>query len=110
MSVLLPSPSTPEGLRALDLHLATRSYLCGGAEPTQEDAAAFDAVKGQGAAAVASDDLPHLARWHRNLSSYGAEGRRRMTPAVATLQRVQILFGQEVRGWRESEREKDASL
>ncbi|ODN00176.1 Elongation factor 1-beta [Orchesella cincta] len=58
--------SSPAGLKKLNEHLRTRSYVDGYA-PSQADTAAFNAIKG----APNANDLPYLARWYNHVKSFG---------------------------------------
>jgi len=58
--------SSPAGLKKLNEHLKSRSYIEGYA-PTQADTAAIDAIK----SAPSAKDLPHVARWYNHIKSFG---------------------------------------
>jgi len=58
--------SSPAGLKKLNEHLQSRSYIEGYA-PTLADTGAFDAIKGPPNA----KDLPHVARWYNHIKSFG---------------------------------------
>lgn len=58
--------SSPAGLKKLNEHLLSRSYVEGYA-PSSADTAAFDAIKG----APNAKDLPHVARWYSHIKSFG---------------------------------------
>jgi elongation factor 1-beta len=57
---------TPAGLKKLNDHLKTRSYV-DGYQPSQADTGAFDKVK----AAPSGKDLPYIARWYSHIKSFG---------------------------------------
>jgi len=58
--------ASPAGLKKLNEHLLSRSYIEGYA-PTSADTAAFDAIK----AAPNAKDLPHVSRWFNHIKSFG---------------------------------------
>jgi len=58
--------SSPAGLKKLNEHLKSRSYIEGYA-PTQADTGAFDAIK----SAPSAKDLAHVARWYNHIKSFG---------------------------------------
>ncbi|XP_037089211.1 elongation factor 1-beta-like [Pollicipes pollicipes] len=58
---------TTAALEKLNGYLADKSYIVG-YSPSQEDTAAFEAMKGAPPAG-----LPHLLRWYTQISSYGSE-------------------------------------
>jgi len=63
MAFSIQQVKTEAGLKALNEHLASRSFLNDGASATPEDleiAAAISAVK--------EEMFPHVARWHRHIS------------------------------------------
>ncbi len=77
--LVIPDPRTREGLCFLDSRLSARSFVRCAWGPTQDDAAIFAAVGGGSDQKMfPSKELPHLARWHRHLASYGQEGRRKL--------------------------------
>ena len=53
-------------LRKLDEHLSTRSYFDGGHKPSQADVAQLAATPDN----VSPEQFPHVARWHRHISSF----------------------------------------
>lgn len=62
-------------VKALDAHLATRSYVKGGPGPTAADAAQFDAINVS--AEKVPNDLPHLGRWCRHMAFFTPAARSR---------------------------------
>merc|ERR1712142_347679 len=58
--------NSASGLEALDRHLADKSYI-EGYVPTQADVVVFKALSGPPNATV------NALRWHRHISSFGAE-------------------------------------
>jgi len=59
--------STPTGLKALNEHLASRSYI-EGYVPSQADAALFATLSCEPA-----KEFAHSARWYRHIKSYSAQ-------------------------------------
>jgi len=57
----------PDGLKALNDHLADKSYI-EGFQPSQADVVVFQALSGR-----PTVDLTHVLRWYQHISSYGAE-------------------------------------
>jgi len=58
--------SSPAGLKKLNEHLKTRSYIEGYA-PSQADTAAFNAIK----SAPSANDIAYVARWYTHIKSFG---------------------------------------
>jgi leucyl-tRNA synthetase len=69
-----PAAATIKDMGKLNEHLATRSYVEGGGQPTAGDAAQIDAMP---ATALDADKFPHVARWHRHISAFSPAQRGR---------------------------------
>lgn len=61
-------------LKALNEHLATRSYADGGAGPTATDAKQLEQLP---KASIDPDQYPHVARWQKHIRSFAPEVRSR---------------------------------
>ena len=59
----------PENLDFLHNHLKHKSYIAGGAEPSQNDALLFLALGNR----EPNDTYKHLLRWYRHISSFGKD-------------------------------------
>jgi leucyl-tRNA synthetase len=65
-------PGTISDLKALNVHLSTRSYMEGGPKPSAADAAQLAAIP---SAVVSQEELPHVARWLKHIKSFAAAQR-----------------------------------
>jgi len=65
--------STIADINKLNDHLSTRSYVDGGYQPSQADAAQLAAVPNS----VSSEKFPHVARWYKHISSFTPAQRAR---------------------------------
>ncbi len=72
------SASSDCGLKELDAHLASRSYV-GGFTPSQADIAVFATVKG----CIDAKKFANAARWYCHISSFNAAQRSRFPGAAA---------------------------
>merc|ERR1711973_217852 len=70
--------STPSGLKALNEHLASRSYI-EGYVPSQADTSIFSLLSCE-----PSKEFAHSARWFRHIKSYSAEEQKKFPGVPVT--------------------------
>merc|ERR1711973_530558 len=109
--------STPSGLKALNEHLASRSYI-EGYDPSQADTSIFSLLSCE-----PGKEFAHSARWFRHIKSYSAEEQKKFpgvpvtneTPLKAEAPKEESdsdddMFGSDSEEETEEEKAKKAEL
>ena len=85
-----PNPLSPEGLRVLDDHLLSRSYISGEYEPTQNDVLVFKAIRNE-----PDETYRNVRRWFHHIQSFGPAALKEF-PKTSVQITVEAAEGDEV--------------